>query len=300
MRVLVVHGGSSSERETSLIAGKHVGDCLAAAGHEITYFDPGDDTTFMLLRNFVLDKDVVFPILHGRGGEDGVIQSVLESLGMAYVGSPPRATHDCFDKGITLQKIQSAGIVFPRSEIVSFASFKKHALTRRPFVLKPKVEGALKDTVVITNPKAVRLERFGPLFAQYGDMMLEEYIKGIELKVAVVGQQIWPAVEDIAEPEAQFTQLLCPPQHLDPTVQAQARDLAGRAHSVMGCSDMSETDLIFGEDGKLYFLEINTLPSLVPNGSFSQAVTASGLTLSKVLSELVEAVHDRKRPSSTV
>ena len=264
----------------------------------MSYFDPGDDTTFMLLRNFVLDKDVVFPVLHGRGGEDGVIQSVLESLGIPYVGSLPHAMHDCYDKGITLEKIQAAGIVFPRSEIVSFAAFKKHKLARQAFVLKPKIEGALKDTIIITQPKGLRLERFAPLFARYGDMLLEEYIEGVELKVAVMNGQIWPVVEEVVEPEAQFTQLLCPPQHIDVETQAKARDIAGHVHVLMQCQDMSESDMILGGDGQLYFLEINTLPGLVPNGSLAQAIAASGLTTAKVLSTLVETAHARGRKAA--
>jgi D-alanine-D-alanine ligase len=305
MKVLIVYGGSSSEREVSLRSGKGVGDALIAAGHEVTYFDPGDDTIFSLLKNFVLDKDVVFPVLHGRGGEDGAIQVVLEQLGVAYVGSSPFVSRDCFDKVTTLQRLHDAGITVPPTDIINAKQLRKHPLAKAPYVLKPRSEGSSVDTFIIRDITTVEPTMFDNAFARHGQLLIEMLVEGLELTVPVLGQQALPVIEIIPPSGGDFdyqnkyngmTQELCPPQHMPPEIQTQAQAIALQVHNLMGCRDLSRTDLMWSsKDGKLYVLEINTLPGMTDQSLYPKSAGAAGIRFPALADQLVKMAYARKQ-----
>lgn len=304
MKILVVSGGNSSERDVSLRSGKSVGDGLMKAGHEVTFFDPGDDTLFSLLRNVILDKDVVFPILHGRGGEDGAIQAVLEQLDVPYVGSSSLVSKNCFDKVITLQYLHGANIVVPQTDIVNAKQFRKHPLTKHPYVLKPRAEGSSVDTFLVRDPHKREKTSFERAFMKYGELLIEELIEGVELTVGVLGQNMLPVVEIIPPSGGEFdytnkyngaTQELCPPANIPADVQSQAQQIAGQVHVLMGCQDLSRTDMIWSKkDSKLYTLEINTLPGMTDQSLFPKAAAAAGIAFPDLMDRLVKMAYARR------
>lgn len=303
MRILVVYGGGSSERSVSLLSGKAVGDGLIAAGHTVTYFDPGDDARFALLRNMVLDIDVVFPVLHGAGGEDGRIQSVLEALGVPFVGSGSEASRNCFDKAETLRTVHQAGIIAPMTDVIPYKKLKRHPLAKQPFVLKPLDEGSSVDTYLIRDILSFNPDLYKPVFERRGSMLIETLIEGVELTVGVVGKNVLPPVEIIPPQGKDFdftnkynglTQELCPPKHIPQLVQQHAQQIALHAHSLMECRDFSRTDLIWGNDGNIYFLEINTLPGMTAQSLLPRAAAAVGWDMAQLTDTLVKMAYERR------
>ena len=134
-KVAVLAGGDSDEREVSLRSGAAVAEALQAAGYEVTVLDPAERSEDY--RERLQSADVVFPALHGKHGEDGVIQLELEDLGLPYVGTDAAASAQCFDKWQTKQILLEAGLPTPEAEIVTLTSFATSPLRQTPFVLKP-------------------------------------------------------------------------------------------------------------------------------------------------------------------
>lgn len=297
MRTLVVYGGGSYMREISLQSGQAIGQALIAAGHTVTFFDPGDDTSFSLLRNMVLDTDVVFPVLHGQGGEDGRIQLVLESLGVPFVGSGSTASGNCFNKAVTLRAVHGAGIIAPVTDVIDYKMLKRHPLTKQPFVLKPNAEGSSVDTYMIRNPGSFKASLFEPAFLRHGTMLIEALIEGVEMTVGVLGSQALPVIEIVPPAGQEFdfnnkyngaTQEFCPPQSIPVGVQQQAANVALNVHRLMGCRHLSRSDMIWGKDGNIYFLEINTMPGMTGQSLFPKAALARGMAMPQLATALVE------------
>lgn len=303
MRVLVVYGGGSAERDVSLAAGKSVGAALVAAGHTVTYFDPGDDTSFMLLRNLVLDKDVVFPVLYGRAGEDGGVQVVLESLDVPFVGSPSAACKNSYDKASMLTLLHNAGILVPTADLIAERQLKKHPLAKAPFVLAPRYEGSHSDTYLVHDPKNYKNTETASLFARHGSLLIEALISGSEVTVAVMGGQASPVVEVVSAAPSSISanafyraerRLLCPPQTVPADLQRNMQEIALKAHMVLGCRHMSSTDMVVDKEGQIYCLEVNSVPDMTTEGALAVAAAANGITEATMVDYLVKLAASPK------
>lgn len=293
MNVLVIYGGSSSERDISLMSGNNVGQALVKAGHIVTYFDPA--AGMHNLSDALKGIDVVFPILHGTGGEDGHIQSLLEREGAVFVGSNSEVSRACFDKWQTIQKAKH--IRFPKTELASKASISKSNLIAKPFVVKPRAEGSSVDTFIVHDVKLFDIAKLDPIFDKYNDeLLLEEFIDGQELTVGVLGDIALPVVEIIPPSGQDFdfsnkyngaTTENCPPQFISIEIQEQAKEIALDMHITMGCKDFSRTDMIIDKTGQLYTLEINTLPGMTTESLFPRAGKAAGYDIVSLVDRLV-------------
>lgn len=293
MRVLVIYGGSSSERDISLLSGVNVGEALRASGHKVSFFDPASG--IHKLSDSLKGIDVVFPILHGKGGEDGYIQNALELENIAYVGSDSRVSALCFDKWDTVQKAKS--IVFPRSELLSKEKFQKSELIQKPFVVKPRSEGSSVDTFIVKNPREFNNDVLNPIFEKYNDeLLVEEYISGVEITVGVVDKEALPVIE-IIPPEGQefdftnkyngATKELCPPINISKQLQKNAQAIAIKLHTTMGCRHFSRTDMIVDLSGQIITLEINTLPGMTNQSLLPLAAKQAGYSLPVLVDKLV-------------
>lgn len=291
MHILVVCGGSSSERDDSLAAGKIVGDALQAAGHEVTYFDPGDDTAFMLLRTVVLDKDLVLPLLYGKGGEDGIVQSVLESLGVAHIGSSPGSARACYDKVRMLNVLHTDGVLVPPTDLVVRQKLKKHPLTKAPYILKPRFEGAKTDVRIVQDVTDLPSD-IDEVFSRQGSMLIEPYIPGVELTVSIIGDTPLHASELIAGPQG--VQYQCPPQNVPQPAQQQAQSIAMHVYQLLGCRHMATVDFIYTPDGRLFCIDINTLPQFTVQGAFMASIVAQGVTMPKAMDYIVQYAQQRR------
>jgi D-alanine-D-alanine ligase len=190
MKVLVLGGGTSNEREVSLRSAAAVQKALESLGHEVAFYDPADG--YDGLKQFQGNVDVVFPILHGAGGEDGEIQQVLDDLDMTYVGSGVNASKLAFHKEQTKKQLQELGIVVPGGELVSARSYKDSKHRHKPYVLKPVKGGSSLDTFVVHD--LVANGEHDKTLAKYETMLIEELIDGVEITVPVLGNKALPVI----------------------------------------------------------------------------------------------------------
>lgn len=291
MKIHVVCGGTSSEREVSLRSGNAVADALKKAGHEVTLLDVDAPD------NQLRDCAIVFPVLHGSGGEDGTFQLRLEQLGLKYVGSDAKSSKLCMDKTAYRTFMMQEGFLMPGGVTVTYEEYLSHPYSTQLHVLKPVNGGSSIDTVLIRD-ETNRYENIIPdVFARNHQMILEQLIQGVELTIGVLGEQALPVIEIIPPTGGEFdyenkyngaTQELIPPIHADEAIQQKAQDIALHAHIAAGCRDFSRSDFIVSDDGKCYLLETNTIPGLTNQSLFPKMAQAAGFDMPTLCDNLVQ------------
>jgi D-alanine-D-alanine ligase len=296
-RVLVLLGGISREREVSLVSGRAVADALKTCGHDVEIHDVTRDIA-ALLRALERKPDVVFNALHGRYGEDGCIQGLLELVGIPYTHSGVRASAIAMDKPATKIAVEQIGIRTPRGRVVPRSAFAVGDPMPRPFIVKPVAEGSTIGVSVVgagSNTDWAREDW------PYGDTALvEEYIAGHELTVGVMGERAL-AVTEIRFKGAEFdyTAKYTPghaehivPAPLPRAVYDAAMDAALATHRALGCSGISRSDFRWDENRAgtegLYFLEINTQPGFTPLSLVPEQAKHLGIAFGELCDWLVE------------
>jgi len=291
VRVAVLAGGRSAEREVSLKSGAQVGAGLRAAGHEPELVDL-DEHTWDVLRDGRFD--VVFVALHGRFGEDGTVQGMLELLGIPYTGSGVLASALCLDKPLSSRLLRDEGFAVPEFiEIDSDeartgppAEVEKGALGW-PLVIKPAREGS---TIGLTIAADVDAAADGVrLAAQYDRRVLcQRFVAGTEVTVGVLQApelQVLPTLEIVSENpvydyDAKYTagrshHII--PARIPPAARDACADVAGRAFRLFGCDGMARVDVIVDEAGVPWMLEVNTVPGLTEVSLLPDAARAAGI-----------------------
>jgi len=295
-QVHIVCGGISGEREVSLRSGAAVAEALRVKGFEVTVFDTTDDP------ELITNCDVVFPVLHGLGGEDGTIQTMLEAHGVRYVGSDVTASKLCFDKDRYRQVVNAAGLPIAQGAMVTADEYKTHPISQKPHVLKPFDGGSSLDTIIIREGMIADTTKIEEVFQRHEQMLLEELIVGDELTIGVLGDQALPVIEVIPPTDGEFdydnkyngkSQELCPPLHVSLEVQHHAQELALQAHHLTGCRDFSRTDVMYDRDRDMYFvLETNTIPGMTNQSLFPKMAAIMGMDMPTLCNELVTfALH---------
>lgn len=299
-KVLVLAGGDSAEREVSLRSSAAVVTALQMNGYEVVVLDPTAPNPDY--EQQLAAADVVFPVLHGKGGEDGSIQDWLTAHGRRYIGADMASSAHCFDKWRYKQTLIKAGLPVPRGELVSATDIWLSELTMMPFVLKPYDGGSSVDTFIVRDTANYDRLPLTAALTRYPQMLLEELIVGTETTVGVLLDEALPVIEIIPPLNAEFdydnkynghTQEICPPQHLSSDIQKQAQDIALQIHHLLGVRDMSRTDIMVSSDGLLYVLETNTIPGMTSQSLLPRAAAVAGYAMSAVVKLLVEAALAR-------
>lgn len=276
-KVLVLWGGWSAEREVSFSSGAGVIQALKKLGHQVESLDPPralDHMIPLILQSFQgQGPHVIFNILHGRDGEDGVIQGVLNLLNIPYTFSGVLGSALAMNKGVARDIVSSHGIRCPQGQVVSVTDYLS-TCTFFPHVCKPLGEGSTVGVQLIQNieeqKKAVKEWDYGP------HVLVEQYIPGREIQVAVFGGVAIGAVDirftgPIFSYEAKYVEghaqhLI--PAPLEPKAYQEALQMAEVAHKVLQCRGVTRTDFRYddtgGEPGKLFYLETNPQPGLTP------------------------------------
>lgn len=296
-RIHIVCGGISGEREVSLRSGSAVAEALRAGGYDVGVFDTSDSP------EAITACDVVFPVLHGAGGEDGSIQAMLDTHGVRYVGSDAAASQLCFDKFRYKQMLKSAGLPVAQGELVDVKEYRAHPLSQKPHVLKPFDGGSSLDMMIIRKGMAVDTAQIEKIFAQHKKMLLEELIVGDELTIGVLGDQAMPVIEIIPPDDGEFdyenkyngrSQELCPPLHASQETQEHAQELALAAHRLTGCRDFSRTDIMYDRDrSEYYILETNTIPGMTEQSLFPKMAQTMGMDMPALCNQLVSFALQR-------
>jgi D-alanine-D-alanine ligase len=310
MNVLVLMGGTSTEREVSLSTGAAVKEALEAQGHSASVYDldprSGRDVFALVTSRALRDADVVFIALHGGEGEDGRIQAMLGLLGIAYTGSGVRASALCMDKAVSKIIFEHHGIATPGwtcleadSRGVDGATRAVAALGGLPIVTKPVDQGSTIGISIVREPgdleDAIRLaERYSKR------VILEDYIEGRELSVPIVGDEVLPVVEirpkqGFYDYERKYTKgmtLYEVPAPLGDEISKRIQDDAVKAYTVLGCEGFGRVDVRLGEDGVPYFLEVNTIPGMTETSLVPMAAKAKGMSFPELIDRITSLALD--------
>jgi D-alanine-D-alanine ligase len=294
--VTVLMGGWSAEREVSLASGAACADALTDAGYAVTRVDVKRDLRG-LVDALTPEPDVVFNALHGRFGEDGKIQGMLDILGLPYTHSGVLASALAMDKQTAKALFSAFGIPCPEGKLISISEVSGALPLEPPFVVKPNNEGSSVG-VKIVHPGDNRIT-FDDW--PYGDeALVEEYIAGRELTVAVIGDRALGVTElrphaGFYDYEAKYTNgrttHLCPAPVPD-EITRQAMDYAVTAHQALGCRGVSRSDFRYddtkGNTDQLYMLEVNTQPGMTPLSLVPEQAASAGMGMRELVSWMVE------------
>lgn len=296
-KVAVLMGGSSAEREISLISGRAVLDALLGSGVDAIAFDPASQPIWQLAEMAVAR---VFNILHGGAGEDGTVQGALDLLGIPYTGSGVLGSALAMDKIRTKWAWQAAGVPTPRSCRVLSAGQGPEIIAALglPLIIKPVREGS---SIGLT--KVTRAEDFAAAFAtasclpdgRSADVMAEEFFAGVELTAAVLGRRVLPLVR-IEAPEAgydyqnkYFTDAV--KYHCPAGLPSDVEDRIGQsvlaAFDALGCRGWGRADLILRSDGSYGLLEMNTNPGMTGHSLVPMAAKAAGIGFAALVLDIL-------------
>jgi D-alanine-D-alanine ligase len=303
-RVAVLKGGRSLERQVSLRSGARVEDALARLGHEVVGIDVGPD---LVARLRELRPDVAFVALHGRDGEDGTVQELLEVLGIPYTASGVSACMRCADKVVAKHAMRDAGLPTPEFYAFTETAFKElgaadalEAIEERlafPIVVKPSNQGSalgIRFARSAADVPAALIAAFS-----YGEkVLLERHVHGRELAVSVLGEEALPIVEAVPHEEDFYdfaarytigrTTFVCPAE-LDDALAERARELALEVFHLLGCRGFARVDMLLEEGtGELYVLEANAIPGLTETSLLPQAAEAAGIAFDALIERIVE------------
>jgi D-alanine-D-alanine ligase len=298
-KVAVLHGGRSSEREVSLKTGAACAEALDARGLDVTLIDVGLDVAEQLR---ACGAEVAFVALHGRYGEDGSIQGLLESLGLPYTGSGVLASAVGMDKVLSKLLFQSLGLavadyrVFPPERAASLHA--RDFPFAFPVVVKPAGEGSSVGVSVVKDPPhlgaaCVEAARWK------GAVIIEKYVKGKEVQVAVLDGKAMGVIEvvpanefyDYAAKYTAGTTKYFYPARLSEAETHKLMEAAELAHRGLGCDGVTRTDFILGPDGTPWILEVNTLPGMTAASLVPKIAAGNGITFPELCERLLDGAR---------
>jgi D-alanine-D-alanine ligase len=293
-KVAVLMGGWSAEREVSLNSGKAVLEALQAAGVDAHGVD-ADRGVAEVLKEGGYDR--VFNIMHGRGGEDGQIQGMLEILQIPYTGCGIKASAISMDKLMTKRIWLGVGLPPPAFRILD-ADTDFDAVVNElglPLIVKPALEGSSIGMSRVN--KADQLEAAYKVAASYGEVFAEQWITGKEYTCAILGDEVLPLIRlevenDFYDYEAKYesndTKYHCP-CGLDDTDEADMQALAKRAFAAVDGSSWGRVDFMRDENGKAWLIEVNTVPGMTDHSLVPMAAKANGIRFKELVVKILEA-----------
>lgn len=305
-KIAVLMGGRSLERDVSLKSGERVCAALEALGYRVLALD----VTAELVETLRAERpDACYIALHGKYGEDGTIQELLEFLGIPYTGPGVTASALAWDKSLTKRLIAEEGIPTPPWVTLTADAFKEmgaataldlmpQAVGGFPVCVKPTKQGSALGLARVDGPEQLAQALLDAL--SYSDAaMVEKWIEGVELAVSVLdatdGPQVLPAVEIEAKSglfdfSAMYTRGETDyyvPARLEADDAALVEQYAARVHELLDCRDVSRVDMVVGADGTPYVLEVNTSPGMTETSLLPMAAEAAGMSFQDVVERLV-------------
>jgi D-alanine-D-alanine ligase len=306
-RVAVLKGGRSLERQVSLKSGARVQDALERLGHDVIGIDVGHD---LVTRLRDVAPEVAFVALHGRDGEDGTVQELLEALAIPYTGSGVSACIRCADKVLAKHHMLDAGIPTPDFFAFNETAFKElgaadalPAIEERlgfPIVVKPAGQGSalgIKFAAAAQDVPGALVAAFS-----YGDkVLLERHIPGRDLAVSLLDREVLPVVEAVPREENFYdfesryeigrTDFVCPAD-LPEEITERAQALALEVWDVLGCRGFARVDLMYCEEsGELTVLEANAIPGMTETSLLPMAAEAAGIDFDALIGRVVHLAH---------
>ncbi|HEX2414488.1 MAG TPA: D-alanine--D-alanine ligase [Thermoleophilaceae bacterium] len=308
-RIAVLKGGRSLERQVSLRSGARVEDALQRLGHEVVSIDVGLD---LIERLRSAAPDVAFIAMHGRDGEDGTVQELLEILGIPYTGSGVLACARSIDKVLAKHLMLEAGLPTPEFFAFSETAFRElgaadalGAIEDRldfPIVVKPSSQGSALG-IRFARSAADVPSALVAAFSYDSRVLLERHVDGRDLAVSILDGEPLPVVEAVPRDdefydfEARYeigrTDFVCPAELPDGLTEA-AHDLALSTYRLLGCSAFARVDLMLDAGGELTVLEANPIPGLTETSLLPQAAEAAGISFDSLVGRILELARERQ------
>lgn len=309
MRVTVLMGGWSAEREVSLVSGAGIAEAARTLGHSVTELDMGAtaaEGATLAARLLATKPDVVFNALHGTPGEDGTVQGMMDLLGLRYTHSGVTTSAVAINKELTKKMLVPAGVRMPGGRIVSSESLHEGDPLPRPYVLKPVNEGSSVGVAIVTAESnyGTPIARAAPgPWQDFAELLAEPFIAGLELTVAVLESETGTAealavtelkpLTGFYDYEAKYTDgrtvHVCPAE-IPADVAEAALAQSALAHKVLGCRGVSRADFRYdpaqGKNG-LYLLEVNTQPGMTPLSLVPEQARARGMSYEALVGRLI-------------
>jgi D-alanine-D-alanine ligase len=302
-RICVLMGGRSGEREVSLRSGKRVFESLQKQNFNVISMDLEDDLVSRLKKEKI---DIVYNILHGRFGEDGTIQGLLEMANIPYTGSKVLASALAMNKLASKRVFDSLGIPTPRYVEVDAASDIKKEAKRiwknfaSPFVLKPTSEGSSLGVILVKKEDDFE-KILEESVAEFKDVFIEEYVKGKEVTVGILGKnndlQALPILELVPKNEfydyhAKYTSGMTEfvlPARLSKPIYKKTQEVALAAHRALGCYGWSRVDIIVGGDHVPYVHDVNTIPGMTEQSDLPAEAAHAGISFDELVVRILES-----------
>ena len=297
-RILVLMGGPDAEREVSLQSGREIADSLRVGDRFEVFEEIIDRPDLDQLGRLIHDcrAEVVFPALHGRWGEGGALQELLEEIGVTYVGSRPRPAQVAMDKIATKRLAEAERIATPEYQVLEAGDA---CTLRPPLVLKPVDEGSSFDLAICRTTEEIETAR-ADLQARRPRLLAEAYIQGRELTVGILCGEALPLIEIIpavefydyeAKYEREDTQYVASPDVPDGVAES-CQAYAMLVYRRLGCRDLARVDFMLDARGP-WLLELNTMPGFTTHSLVPMAASATGRSMPDICAQLVETALAR-------
>ena len=296
--VAMLMGGWSAEREISLLSGKACADAAERMGYRVTRIDVGRDIASVLA---TVKPDAACNVLHGRPGEDGTLQGILEVMAIPYTHSGVMASAVAMQKDVAKTLFCAAGVAVPEGTVISrLQAAKSHAMSR-PYVIKPLAEGSSVGVFIVTAEHAHPPQELTRHDWAYGEQVIvEKFVPGKELTCAVLGDQALGVIEIVPttrfyDYEAKYApggskHLL--PAPVSPIVYQEVRRLAVAAHRALGCRGVSRADFRYDDrtdgPGGIVCLEVNTQPGMTETSLVPELAAHAGITFDELVRWMIE------------
>ena len=297
MKIGVLMGGDSSEREVSLSSGKSIVKSCKELGHEVKEFDPKEDFDSLSLE--IKKVDLVFNALHGGDGENGVISSKLDSLGVKYTGSDEKASAICINKDKSKKIVKKEDYYTPNWVILKKDDSKNPDISNLnfPLVVKPNSEGSTIGLSIVQDESklidAIKLARI------YDDnVLIETFIAGREITVGVIAEESYPIVEiipthELYDYECKYTKgmtnYICPAK-IDKKLSKKIKKIGLDIHQLLKCRHYSRVDFRLDENNIPWFLELNTHPGMTETSLLPKSAAAAGIDFNSLINKIIKQV----------
>lgn len=312
IKVLVVCGGVSTEREVSLRSGKSIYEALKKRGYEkVELFDLIKDNISEIVK---AKPDIVFLGLHGKGGEDGTIQGFLELAGIPYTGPGVASSAICMNKIFTKRVLESAGLPTAKFLVYNSEEFKKQkdfikrdllAKIGLPMVLKSPCQGSSIGVVIVKDESELD-NAISEVFKYGDDLLAEQFVNGVEITLPIMGNEqltTLPVIEITSEREfydytAKYTSGLCHhiiPANIDKQTEQKIIEIGLKAYKVLNCCGLSRVDFIVDMKKGPMIIEVNTLPGMTDMSLFPDAARYVGVTYEELVEKILEYGLTAKR-----
>ncbi|QER41719.1 D-alanine--D-alanine ligase [Thermodesulfobacterium sp. TA1] len=304
LRVALLAGGKSSEREVSLKGAQAVKKALEALGHKYEFFDPATDLFELAKR--AKEFDCAFLVMHGPGGEDGTLQGFLDSIGLPYQGAGVLGSALAMHKGIAKELYRLAGLKVPEGQVFTpedgLEKVKAWAKTLGyPLVVKPATQGS-SIGLTIAKQESELPQALEKAYAIDKEVLVEQYLKGREITVGILDEEPLPVVEIVPKASETFdyttkytpglAEEICPAP-IGENLTKKAQEYGLKAHKALKIRHYSRTDMII-KDEEIYVLETNTIPGMTETSLLPLAAKVAGYSFEGLIQKLLDLTLKEK------